>query len=165
MAPPSLNHSVNSALPQTSSFLLPFIAHHDVIWYGKYLWSVLALSPPNFLPTPAYKHFGEGVGETALVLCKHCPAKPKTFMCYQHHSRYNYKEAVGGLIWGQLHAGRSCTMLLQSSTQLSPPRFTPEQQLSRWPFWDSICMKRMRERHGLGCSRILMSQNRATRTL
>ena len=50
--------------------------------------AVLAVSPLNLLPTPAYWLGGEGdraewEREKASMLCKHCPVIAKIFMCYQ----------------------------------------------------------------------------------
>ena len=67
---------------------------HSTVEYpfGHFGSAVLALSPPNLLPTPSLLGFGGGVvGETASMLWEHCSAVAKTLVCYQHPSSYNYK--------------------------------------------------------------------------
>ena len=82
-------------MPSSSSFLLAFIAEHDVIWYGISLWS-LWVSCPGYVPSQDLAHpqpTGEGgnAGERALTLCEHCSAIAKTLVCYRHLSSYQYR--------------------------------------------------------------------------
>ena len=111
--------------------------------FGQPGSAVLAMSPPTSCPHPAYWPFGEGAGETVLLLHKHCPAKPKTFMCYQHPSSYNYKEQAGGLIWWNLTSPQVDPI----QCCYHPPRIHPQQPLSRnspephlspWAPWGTI---------------------------
>lgn len=63
----------------SSSFIPPrFIAEHDVIWHGIYLWSVGV--PPILLLRPRLLALWvrEGCLVTQLMLCEHCIAIAKT---------------------------------------------------------------------------------------
>lgn len=69
-----------------------FIAEHNIIWHGMEIpvWLVpvicLIVPPPNLLciPQSLWGVDTEWDTEKALMLCRHCSARAKTFVCYQH---------------------------------------------------------------------------------
>lgn len=70
--------------PSSSPFLLLSMS------YGvKYLWLVWVIClvvalPPGCTAQSIHCEVAEGETETALMLCRHCSARPKILVCYQH---------------------------------------------------------------------------------
>ena len=65
--------------PPTSSFLLAFVADHDVIWYGISIWSAWVGCPgyvtSNLLPTPSLLAFWRGSWRDSLAAAQALPSK------------------------------------------------------------------------------------------
>ena len=82
---PSNSYHPDHHITSSRSFLLLSMLlsgiEHPCSQFGS---SVPAMSPPNFLPTPAYSLGGPEWGkEKALTLCKYCSATAKIPLCYQ----------------------------------------------------------------------------------
>lgn len=75
---------------------------------GQLTWLCPVPSPPLTHPLPTGFWWWGRVGETALVLCQHCSAIPKTVVWYQCCSSFKCKKNTGlhGLLWGNLTASQ-----------------------------------------------------------
>jgi len=102
------------------------MSRHHRVWNTPLLSfgsAVLTMSPPKILPSPSLLEVVGNVGETALMLCKHCSAEVKTLMCYQHLSSYQYK--------AQQHEG-CCQEMNSTSPELIRPQGTTAVPQGSW---------------------------------
>lgn len=72
---------VSAHLLSPSSSAPAFIVEHDVMWYGKHLWTVQG-SCPSLLLIPSLFPVWAEWGKKKALLSKLCSIIPKTLLCH-----------------------------------------------------------------------------------